>query len=178
MKRITIVASNPAVQANAQPGVRPGVRLALDVQRASAATELPGDALLRRWARAALADIGGNHELTVRIVDAPESAALNAEYRHKQGPTNVLSFPFEVPPGVSSRLLGDLVLCADVVQREAHEQGKSPQAHWAHMIVHGVLHLRGFDHLTTVEAQAMETHETEILARLGFPNPYEFHEDL
>ena len=178
MKRITIVASNPAVQANAQPGVRPGVRLALDVQRASAATELPGDALLRRWARAALADVGGNHELTVRIVDAPESAALNAEYRHKQGPTNVLSFPFEVPPGVSSRLLGDLVLCADVVQREAHEQGKSPQAHWAHMIVHGVLHLRGFDHLTMIEAQAMETLETEILACLGYTNPYELHEDL
>ena len=178
MKRTTIVASNSAVQANAQPGVRPGVRLALDVQRASVAAELPSDTQLRRWARAALADIGGNHELTVRIVDAPESADLNADYRHKQGPTNVLSFPFEAPPGVNSRLLGDLVLCADVVQREAREQGKSPQAHWAHMIVHGVLHLRGFDHLTMIEAQAMETLETEILACLGYTNPYELHEDL
>ena len=156
---------------------RPSVRLALDVQHASAASDLPSDAQLRRWARAALADIGGSHELTVRIVDAPESAALNTEFRHKQGPTNVLSFPFAAPPGVSTRLLGDLVLCADVVQREAREQGKSPQAHWAHMIVHGVLHLRGFDHLTDAEAQAMERLETEILARLGYPNPYEPHED-
>jgi probable rRNA maturation factor len=149
------------------------VRLALDVQRASAAEDLPSDKQLRCWARAALADIGGSHELTVRIVDAPESAALNAEYRHKQGSTNVLSFPFEAPPGMNTRLLGDLVVCADVVQREAREQGKPPQAHWAHMIVHGVLHLRGFDHLTDVEAQTMETLETEILARLGYPNPYE-----
>jgi probable rRNA maturation factor len=178
MKKTATAVSDSALQSIAQTSVRPGVRLALDVQRASVAAELPGEAQLRRWARAALADIGGNHELTVRIVDAPESAALNAEYRHKQGPTNVLSFPFEAPPGMSSRLLGDLVLCADVVQHEAREQGKSPQAHWAHMIVHGVLHLRGFDHLTTVEAQAMETLETEILACLGYPNPYELHEDL
>jgi probable rRNA maturation factor len=149
------------------------VRLALDVQRVSEAQDLPGDKQLRSWARAALADIGGSHELTVRIVDVSESAALNAEYRHKQGPTNVLSFPFEAPPGLRSRLLGDLVVCADVVQREAREQGKLPLAHWAHMIVHGVLHLRGFDHLTDSEAQAMETLETEILARLGYPNPYE-----
>ncbi|MBI5041640.1 MAG: rRNA maturation RNase YbeY [Gammaproteobacteria bacterium] len=152
--------------------------MALDVQRVSEVVDLPSDTQLRRWARAALADIGGSHELTVRIVDAAESAALNTEYRHKHGPTNVLSFPFEAPPGMSTRLLGDLVLCADVVRREAREQGKAPQAHWAHMIVHGVLHLRGFDHLTATEAQAMEALEIEILARLGYPNPYELHEDL
>lgn len=162
--------------------MQPSVRLALDVQRVSGASDLPSDSQLRRWARAALADIGGSHELTVRIVDAAESAALNTEYRHKHGPTNVLSFPFEAPPGMSTRLLGDLVLCADVVQREAREHGKAPPhaqwAHWAHMIVHGVLHLRGFDHLTAAEAQAMEALEIEILARLGYPNPYELHEDL
>lgn len=155
----------------------PQLRLALDVQRASRAKELPGDAQLRRWARAALADLGGSHELTVRIVDAEESAALNMEYRRKAGPTNVLSFPFEAPPGLRSRLLGDLVLCAEVVQREAREQGKPAPAHWAHMIVHGVLHLRGFDHLTEAEAAEMEALETEILARLGYPNPYELHEE-
>ena len=151
----------------------PPVRLALDVQRAAKAQDLPSDNQLRRWARAALADLGGSHELTVRIVDAQESAALNSEYRGKAGPTNVLSFPFEAPPGLRSRLLGDLVLCAEVVQREAREQGKPPQAHWAHMIVHGVLHLRGFDHLTDAEAVEMEALETEILARLGYPDPYE-----
>lgn len=155
---------------------RSPVRLGLDVQRISAAADIPGDAALRRWARAALADVGGRHELTIRIVDAAESAALNGQYRRKRGPTNVLSFPFDAPPGMSSALLGDLVVCADVVQREAREQGKSAPAHWAHMIVHGVLHLRGFDHLSAAEAAAMETLETEILARLGYPNPYELHE--
>lgn len=163
---------------NAAVAEQPALRLALDVQRASKAGDLPSDTHLRRWARAALADIGGSHELTVRIVDADESAALNAEYRHKHGPTNVLSFPFEAPPGMNTRLLGDLVVCAEVVRREAREQGKPPQAHWAHMIVHGVLHLRGFDHATDAEARTMEMLEIEILARLGYPNPYELREDL
>ena len=154
----------------------PPVRLGLDVQRVADAAAIPGDAALRRWARAALADVGGRHDLTIRIVDAAESAALNERYRHKHGPTNVLSFPFEAPPGMSSALLGDLIVCAEVVLREAHEQGKSAPAHWAHMIVHGVLHLRGFDHLAAAEAAEMEALETEILARLGYPNPYELHE--
>lgn len=149
------------------------LRLHLDVQRASTAADLPGDAQLRTWARAALADVGGTHALTLRLVDAAESAELNQAYRHKAGPTNVLSFPFEAPPGVSSRLLGDLVICAEVVHREAQEQGKSLSAHWAHMVVHGVLHLRGYDHLTESQATDMETLETEIMARLGYPNPYE-----
>lgn len=152
------------------------VRLSLDVQRAAAGAEIPADAALRRWARAALADVGGRHELTVRIVGVAESAALNAQYRYKRGPTNVLSFPFEAPPGMSSALLGDLVVCAEIVLREARAQGKSAQAHWAHMIVHGVLHLRGFDHTSPAEAAEMETLETEILARLGYHNPYELHE--
>lgn len=150
----------------------PALRLQLDVQRASAADDLPADAQLRAWARAALADSGGTHALTVRLVDAAESAELNRAYRHKPGPTNVLSFPFEAPPGISSRLLGDLVICAEVVRREAREQGKPLDAHWAHMVVHGVLHLRGYDHLTDVEAAGMEALETEILARLGYPDPY------
>lgn len=153
--------------------LRSSLRLHLDVQRASTAADLPGDAQLRAWARAALADVGGTHALTLRLVDAAESAELNQAYRHKAGPTNVLSFPFEAPPGVSSRLLGDLVICAEVAHREAQEQGKSLSAHWAHMVVHGVLHLRGYDHLTESQATGMETLETEIMARLGYPNPYE-----
>lgn len=155
------------------PDPVPALRLSLDVQRVSTAGGQPSDAQLRRWARAALADLGGSHALTLRLVDDAESAALNETYRRKPGPTNVLSFPFEAPPGVRTRLLGDLVLCAPVVEREAREQGKMPHAHWAHMIVHGVLHLRGYDHLTDVEASAMEALETEILSRLGYPDPYE-----
>lgn len=154
---------------------RPALRLQLDVQRASAADDLPADAQLRAWARAALADIGSTHALTLRLVDAAESAELNQTYRHKPGPTNVLSFPFEAPPGVPSRLLGDLVICAEVVRREAREQGKALDAHWAHMVVHGVLHLRGYDHLTESQAAGMEALETEILARLGYPDPYAAH---
>lgn len=154
----------------------PVVRLSLDVQRAIDGADVPGavpsDHALRRWARAALADVGGRHELTVRIVGVGESAALNERYRRKRGPTNVLSFPFEAPPGMSTPLLGDLVVCAEVVLREAREQGKTAPAHWAHMLVHGVLHLRGFDHMTPAEAEEMEALETEILARLGYPNPY------
>lgn len=150
----------------------PALRLYLDVQPASQARGLPSEAQLRAWARAALIDLGGIHELTLRLVDAAESAALNARYRHKSGPTNVLSFPFQTPPGTVSRLLGDLVICAPVVEREAQEQGKPLPAHWAHMVIHGILHLRGYDHEIESEAQAMEVLETEILARLGYADPY------
>ncbi|MCW9024718.1 MAG: rRNA maturation RNase YbeY [Gammaproteobacteria bacterium] len=112
-------------------------------------------------------------ELTVRIVDEEESAALNEQYRDKQGPTNVLSFPFECPPEVELNLLGDLVICAPVVEREAQEQQKTVTAHWAHMLVHGCLHLLGHDHLTETEAEGMEQREIAILNELGFSNPYE-----
>jgi len=149
------------------------LRLSLDIQRMSTADGQPNDAQLRRWARAALADLGGSHALTLRLVDAAEGAALNEAYRRASGPTNVLSFPFETPPGMRTRLLGDVVICTPVVEREAHEQGKAPPAHWAHMVVHGVLHLRGYDHLTDVDASAMEALETEILGRLGYPDPYQ-----
>ena len=112
-------------------------------------------------------------ELSLRLVDEAESADLNQRYRGKAGPTNVLSFPFEPPPGIKGpRYLGDLVICVPVVAREAAEQGKAPEAHWAHLVVHGVLHLLGYDHLDEAEAQAMEALETRLLANLGFPPPY------
>jgi probable rRNA maturation factor len=98
---------------------------------------------------------------------------LNEYYRHKAGSTNVLSFPFEVPEGVLSHLLGDLVICAAVVEREAREQGKDLEAHWAHMVVHGMLHLQGYDHISETDAAVMEAEEIAILNSLGFPNPYE-----
>ena len=126
---------------------------------------VPSPARLRRWAEAALGGEAG--ELTVRIVGSRESRALNRRFRGKDKPTNVLSFPYG-GPGV----LGDLVICAPVVNREAREQGKSPAAHWAHMVVHGVLHLRGFDHIRNAEARVMESRERAILARLSFPDPY------
>ena len=144
----------------------------LDLQIASDSAHLPTATDFRLWAQAALAGHDGA-ELTIRIVDEAESAELNEGYRHKQGPTNVLSFPFEAPPGVALPLLGDIIICAPVVERQAAEQGKAPAAHWAHMVVHGCLHLLGHDHIEESEAQAMESLETDILSGLGYPDPYE-----
>lgn len=145
----------------------------VDIQRQTETGQQPDDPDIRRWASAAyLGDIS-DAEMTVRIVDEAESAHLNQTYRHKSGPTNVLSFPFENPPGVNLPLLGDLVICSPVVEREAEQQHKTPQAHWAHMVVHGSLHLQGYDHIQPQQAEQMEALEIDILARLGFPNPYE-----
>jgi len=146
--------------------------LELDVQYASAATGLPSEADLRRWALTALQPERTKAELTIRIVDAAESQALNRDYRQQDRPTNVLSFPFEAPPGVISDLLGDLVICAPVVAQEALEQEKPLAAHWAHMVVHGILHLLGYDHEADEEAERMEALEIERLALLGIENPY------
>jgi probable rRNA maturation factor len=158
------------------------VTLDLDLQIACAASDLPARADFERWTLAALADRRERAALTIRLVDAEEGAALNGTYRGREGPTNVLSFPFALPPeleqGLDPRdpiadLLGDLVICADVVQREAREQGKTAAAHWAHMVVHGVLHLLDYDHLTERDAETMEALESGILGALGFPSPYE-----
>ena len=134
----------------------------------------PDEDDIRRWVEAVLAAEAraADVELTVRIVDEAEMAELNARYRHKTGPTNILSFPFEAPPGVELNLLGDLVVAAAVVQREAREQGKTETAHWAHMIVHGTLHLLGYDHSQPAEAEDMEAREIRILHQLGYSNPY------
>ncbi len=147
------------------------------VQNAASAATVPSAAQVRKWARSALAeDVRG--ELTVRIVDENESAALNSRYRGKKGPTNVLSFRAEPPPAATNAEAGDLlpfgdvVICAGVVAREAREQGKSLAAHWAHMVVHGTLHLQGFDHERARDAAAMEAQERAFLAKLGFPDPY------
>ena len=149
-------------------------RLAVTVQDAAGAKTTPSPQKLRAWARHALGKTARG-ELTLRIVDEEESAALNSRYRGKRGPTNVLSFAADRVPGAAGPELlplGDLVICAAVVQREAHEQGKPAPAHWAHMVVHGVLHLQGYDHETGAEAATMEARERELLAALGFPDPY------
>lgn len=143
----------------------------LDVQRVVDA--LPKDDDFIKWINQTLTfEKYGDAELTVRIVDEKESAELNEQYRHKKGSTNVLSFPFEVPAEVELELLGDLVICADVVKQQAKEQNKKELAHWAHMVVHGTLHLLGYDHLTDAEATIMETKETQILSQLGYTDPY------
>ncbi len=111
--------------------------------------------------------------VVIRITDTTESADLNLRYRGKPGPTNVLSFPFEAPPGVPVDHLGDLVICAEVVEREAREQGKSARAHMAHLLIHGVLHLLGFDHLDDRSAGEMEAIEIALLARIGVSDPYQ-----
>mgnify|MGYP000099896319 CR=1 FL=1 len=148
----------------------------LDYQNACSIEEVPSEAQCLAWLKQFLTEFQEESELTVRIVDEEESQALNSEYRGKNYPTNVLSFPFEVPPYVTEEmefpLLGDLVICAQVVNREAVEQNKTFEAHWAHMLLHGSLHLLGYDHVEDIEAEQMEAIEIEILQKIGFPNPY------
>ena len=149
-------------------------RLNLSVQYACDKTGLPSRQQIRQWAREAL-NVDGMRggQITVRFVDAEEGQALNREYRHKDYATNVLSFPYEIEPVVC----GDLVICAPVVEREAHEQGKSLEAHSAHLVVHGMLHLQGYDHETSkADARHMESLERTILQTLGYADPYSNHE--
>lgn len=168
--------------------------LAIDIQVASQSQSLPIDTDINLWASAALtahininnshkktnSDTGLEHrfsekqELSVRIVDTGESAQLNDQYRQKNGPTNVLSFPFEAPDNLPIPLLGDLVICAPVVEKEAAEQSKSVSDHWAHMIIHGTLHLLGYDHIAPQEATTMESLEVSIMASLGIEDPYQY----
>lgn len=145
----------------------------IEIQTAVKSEELPSADRLQRWVDAALADYPTDTELVIRIVDKAESSRLNEQYRHKQGPTNILSFPFEVPEGVPLNLLGDLVICAPVVAEEARAQNKPLENHWAHIVVHGILHLLGYDHIDEVDAEEMENKEITILAQLNISNPYE-----
>lgn len=145
----------------------PGLRLA--VQYASEAADLPQRPMLRRWVKAALQQ---SAEITLRFVDSEEGAALNGDYRGKKGPTNVLSFLYTTQP-----LAGDIAICAPVVEQEAAAQGKALMAHYAHLVVHGVLHLQGWDHQSEAEADAMESRETAILQSLGFAAPYVMHNE-
>ena len=143
----------------------------VDIQRATDEPDQPDDDSLIRWAALALRDDPGK-ELTIRLVDAAESQTLNSQYRHKDSATNVLSFPADLPPELNIPLLGDLVICVPVVNREAAEQGKLPEAHWAHMVIHGCLHLLGHDHIDDDDAEVMEQLERQLLAELGIADPY------
>lgn len=143
----------------------------VDVQQVVEA-DVPTEQQFHLWASTALAEIAEDCELSIRLVSEAESAELNSTYRGKDTPTNVLSFPFESPIPLTPRLLGDLVLCVAVVEREATEQNKTVEAHWAHLLVHGCLHLLGYDHLEDDEAEQMEALEVQILQQLGIENPY------
>lgn len=160
--------------------------LNLELQWAIEKLALPTQVLCEKWVKASLqtsiadqtAVADESVELTIRIVSSEESQALNRDYRSKDKPTNVLSFEFEQPPGLvemgeSIPYLGDLVICADVVAQEALQQNKSLESHWAHMIVHGALHLQGYDHINEQEALEMEALEVKIMVGLGYANPYE-----
>jgi probable rRNA maturation factor len=158
------------------------VDLVLDLQIVTGEAPVPAETDLARWAEAALAGRRAGAELTIRVVGREEGRALNRRYRGPDRPTNVLSFPFELPAGMGvddplqdgvGDFLGDLVICAPVVQDEAREQGKPEAAHWAHLVVHGVLHLIDYEHVTDEGAVQMEALETAIIQGLGFPPPYE-----
>jgi len=146
----------------------------LDIQRIVELDSLPSDDDFQLWVDKALADYSQDAEVVIRIVDSEEMTELNSQYRAKQGPTNILSFPFELPDGVEGiDLLGDLVVCAAVLEQEAKQQNKALSAHWAHIVIHGVLHLLGYDHLTDDEAIEMESKEIVLLQELHIDNPYQ-----
>ena len=139
---------------------------------------MPSTEQFQTWVDQALADYEQDTEIVIRIVDEQESAALNAQFRQKQGPTNILSFPFEVPDGIELNLLGDLVICAPVVAKEAMQQNKHLFDHWAHIVVHGILHLVGYDHHQDRQAEQMEAKEIKILEKMFINNPYREAKDV
>ena len=149
----------------------------LEVQRSTTVAGIPEDGQFQLWADAALAGQPGHFTMAIRIVDEPEAQRFNREYRGRDYATNVLSFPAELPDGLPEEIrqpqLGDLLICAPVVAREAKEQQRPETDHWAHLTIHGVLHLLGYDHEQADEAGVMETLETEILAKLGVSDPYQ-----
>lgn len=144
----------------------------IEIQTIFQSNGQPDDEQIQRWVDTALDDFDQDTEIVVRIVDEQESAELNEQYRHKKGSTNILSFPVEVPEGIELNLLGDLVVCAPVLEKEALEQHKALTDHWTHIIVHGVLHLLGYDHIDETQAELMENKEINILNKLNIKNPY------
>ncbi len=144
----------------------------LEIQTEYESTNQPSETQLQAWIDIALKDYGKESELVIRIVDTEESADLNQQYRQKSGSTNILSFPFEAPEHIELNLLGDLVICAPVLEAEALEQQKNLHDHWAHIVIHGVLHLLGYDHITDEDALIMEEKEIYLLSELNIKNPY------
>ncbi len=145
----------------------------IELQNAAPHANVPARSQFECWAQAIRSAEDRPQEVAVRIVDEEEMTRLNQHYRHKAGPTNVLSFPAELPADIDLPFLGDVVICAPVVIDQARQQGKPEQSHWAHMIVHGILHLQGYDHINEADARQMESLEIQIMQQLGFENPYD-----
>lgn len=149
------------------------MNLNMDIQNVSGFDSLPDDVLIIKWAELALDKQHKEAEITLRVVDIAEGQKLNKEWCKKDSATNVLSFPVGEPIEQAPNLLGDIVICAPIVEQEAKEQGKDIEAHWAHLVIHGILHLQGYDHESDEEARLMETKEIHILKKSGYANPYE-----
>lgn len=146
----------------------------VEVQHASEEDCIPDDEFFMRWVDVVLSMQKQTGSVVIRLVDEAESQQLNSQYRHKNAATNVLSFPFEAPMQIEDDHLGDLVICVPVVNREAVEQGKPVNSHWAHMVIHGMLHLLGYDHINEEDAEVMEQQEISMLKQLDINNPYEY----
>lgn len=151
----------------------------IDLQVATSSSHLPQESDFQNWVKAALntqdsdsGNDGKDYEISLRLVDISEITDLNSRYRNKDKATNVLSFPADIPEELDIPLLGDIVICSQVVEKEADEQNKPLESHWAHMTIHGTLHLLGYDHLSDDEAEEMEALETRIMLELGYPSPY------
>lgn len=151
------------------------MKLRLDVQHAVRRSNVPSNPQLKQWAELALKNRvqQSEVEVCVRIVAAEESQTLNGTWRGKHYPTNVLSFPMDAPPGIESNFIGDIIICAEVLEQEALEQDKDLDDHWAHIFIHGLLHLLGYDHIEPEEAEQMESIEIKLLSQLQISNPYE-----
>lgn len=157
-----------------RPSVEP-TGIAVEVQVVATSAGVPTPSEITAWVSHAVRRFRTTAEVTVRIVELEESALLNARYRGRDGPTNVLAFPFEAPPGVplpQAELLGDIVVCAPLVARESAEQAKPLAHHWTHLVIHGTLHLLGFDHQNPTDAEDMEGTERALLGELGIDDPY------
>ncbi len=148
------------------------MKIKVDIQNISDSGLVPKNNKIKEWVKAALVDRESDTELTIRIVDEDEGRELNERWRHSKGPTNVLSFPFEDEGNLMPELLGDIIICAPVIEREAQQQHKKLDSHWAHIVIHGTLHLLGYDHEKKSDAEIMENFEIKILEKLGYSNPY------
>ncbi len=145
----------------------------IEIQIESQSKQIPAEKQFEDWVDGVLKNEDQDSEIVIRIVDEDEMIRFNEQYRDKKGITNILSFPFEAPEGVESPLLGDLLVCAPVVEEESKEQNKKLEHHWAHLIIHGILHLLGYNHIDDVEAEEMEKLEIDILTTIGINNPYQ-----
>lgn len=146
--------------------------IVLSFQNASICTSIPSEQQFQLWAEPVATLVESDIEVCLRIVDEEEMSKLNQQYRAKNGPTNVLTFVADIPPQVESNFAGDIVICANVVEQEAKNQHKAPLAHWAHLLVHGLLHMLGYDHIDNEDADIMEALETKFITGLNYPAPY------